>query len=497
MPEMDDAGVAQEMLREKSTERLEEIAGRMRAAGVATVEPAVTAGDPCERILQQAETHDANLIFIGSGQKPHDDRFPLGIIAARICRLASRPVWVVKPGAPDRAARILCAVDFSDTSRRVLTNVVHLARAYEAELTVLTVVAPVSSWLGPADPEAQQVHLAEERARFQEFLEEFDFHGVSHQAVVRQGQPHEEILAAVADGRRRPAGDGLGGAHGPVAGPDGQRRREGHPADALLDRHAQVRARHPAPDRRPDRRPPRPLQAGAGAAGEGVRRRGRAGLPRCIAESAMYAPAWEGLAAAQERQGHKEQADESRRHAHEIIKTLWDRQIEAEIRSHHLLWRKRVTLADLPLLGCCTRAAPVSWGGPLSTRAAWIVGTLETCPTSGLPLADFAFLGVVDLPAPGVEGPDGHQHGHGVVVAGLDRGVAGVPRLRMHWSQLRKWSGVSTGSTGVSSLGSVALLAGAGARLTVGLVHGVRSIMPWSPQKRSSCRCRCRSWSSS
>ena len=340
MPEMPDAGAARQMLQEKSTERLEQIAGGMRAAGVGTVEVAVTTGAPCERILEHAETQEANLIFIGSGQKPDDDRFPLGIIAARLCRLATKPVWVVKPGAPDAVARVLCAVDFSDTSRRALTNVVHLARAFQAELTVLTVVAPLSSWLGAADEKTQEAHLAQRRARFDQFLKEFDLHGVSHQVVVRQGQPHEEILAAVAEGNVDLLVMGSVGRTGlsrALMGSVAEKVTRQMPCSivTLKSEHAirlQLEARiadvHAC------------FQQGQELLEKGFAAEAERAFRRCIAESSMYAPAWEGLAAAQDRQGRQAQAEESRQRAKQIVKTLWDRQIEAEIRSHHLLWRK-------------------------------------------------------------------------------------------------------------------------------------------------------------
>jgi universal stress protein E len=340
MPELPEAGVAEEMLREKSGERLEEIAGRVRAAGVGSVAPAVAAGDPGERILEQAEAREANLIFIGSGQKPHDDRFPLGIIAARICRLATKPVWVVKPGAPDQAARILCAVDFSDTSRRALTNVIHLARTYQAELIVLTVVAPLSSWLGTADHETQDAHLADERARFAEFLKEFDFHGVSHQAVLRQGEPHEEILAAVAEASTDLLVMGSVGRTGlsrALMGSVAEKVTRQMPCSIVTVKaeHA-IRLRLEAQIADLHAR----FKQGQELLENGFPAEAERAFRRCIGESSMYAPAWEGLAAAQQRQGRQAEAEESRRQARQIVQMLWDRQVEAEIRSHHLLWRK-------------------------------------------------------------------------------------------------------------------------------------------------------------
>ena len=60
----------------------------------------------------------------------------------------------------------------------------------------------------------------------------------------------------------------------------------------------------------------------------------------CISHDPIYAPAWEGAAAAHERLGDSEQAEQCRQRAGDIVRQLWDQRIEAEIRSQHMLWRK-------------------------------------------------------------------------------------------------------------------------------------------------------------
>ena len=39
--------------------------------------------------------------------------------------------------------------------------------------------------------------------------------------------------------------------------------------------------------------------------------------------------------------GDKYEAEQCRQRSHQIIRSLWDRRIEAEIRSQRLLWRKK------------------------------------------------------------------------------------------------------------------------------------------------------------
>jgi len=53
----------------------------------------------------------------------------------------------------------------------------------------------------------------------------------------------------------------------------------------------------------------------------------------------MYAPAWEGLAAAHERLGRREVAKRCEEQAEHIAEALYHREIEADIRSQHPLFR--------------------------------------------------------------------------------------------------------------------------------------------------------------
>jgi universal stress protein E len=294
-----------------------------------------------DRIRRYAEEHDVNIIMIGAGRKPGDEAFPLGITAARICREAGKPVWVVKPGAPERIERILCAVDFSDPSRRALVNAVHLARSFHAELTVLTAVPPLANWLGEAPADAQEAFVARQRARFDEFLQPLDFHGISHQAVVRLGQPHEQILAAVAELKADLLVMGSVGRTGVarvLMGSVAEKVAREMPCSIITVKaeHAiRLQVDEEIADIRAHFHQGRELLDGgfpAEAAGQ---------FRQCIANSPVYAPAWEGLAEALARLGRDAEAEDARRHARQIVHTLWDRQIEAEIRSQHALWRKK------------------------------------------------------------------------------------------------------------------------------------------------------------
>jgi len=59
----------------------------------------------------------------------------------------------------------------------------------------------------------------------------------------------------------------------------------------------------------------------------------------CIAKDSLHAPAWEGLAVAHRRMGQEEEARQFEEHAEHVVETLYHREIEADIRSKHPLFR--------------------------------------------------------------------------------------------------------------------------------------------------------------
>lgn len=100
------------------------------------------------------------------------------------------------------AKRILCAVDFSPPSLGALRYASDLARDLRAELVVLHVIAPPDypTSLFAADtvfPELhhhQRDHAAAELARAHAEVAD----GVAARTAIREGVPHEQILAEAA-----------------------------------------------------------------------------------------------------------------------------------------------------------------------------------------------------------------------------------------------------------------------------------------------------------
>jgi nucleotide-binding universal stress UspA family protein len=105
------------------------------------------APDVHREILAQADALKADLIVVGSHGRSGFERLLLGSITEKVLRKATCPVMVVPPRVDEAAlsravhvSRMLCPVDFSDSSIAALTFAISLAEEADACLTVLHVV---------------------------------------------------------------------------------------------------------------------------------------------------------------------------------------------------------------------------------------------------------------------------------------------------------------------------------------------------------------------
>lgn len=173
----------------------------LEAERVRVAESSFVFGSPAVRIVRKAEHLDADIIVIGAGEAPEERPFIAGPVAAAVIQHARQPVLAVRPGSPALEFRkILCPVDFSNVSRRGLQGAVRIAQAFDADLTVLSVI-PHLSWLGAAVETgalvgAQQQHAADWEAEFEAFLEKSDFGGTKWTRELMSGTPAREVVAA-------------------------------------------------------------------------------------------------------------------------------------------------------------------------------------------------------------------------------------------------------------------------------------------------------------
>jgi nucleotide-binding universal stress UspA family protein len=116
-----------------------EPAGRM---GLKT-EGIVDEGSPASCILDHASSLQADLIVMGTHGLGGVERFIVGSVAEKVLRKATCPVMAVPPSAISSAkvpyARLLCPVDFSESSLEALQFAFSLAQESDGRLTILHV----------------------------------------------------------------------------------------------------------------------------------------------------------------------------------------------------------------------------------------------------------------------------------------------------------------------------------------------------------------------
>ncbi len=180
---------------------LQEVSAALVAQNVQVVESSIVVGSPANTILNKAQEMDADLILIGAGNRTGQFRFSGGPTAQTVIEQATQPVLAVRPDHPGiQFWKILCPVDQSGPSAQGLRNAIRLARQFGGELVILTVVPDVT-WVTAAVEtgkfaDAKAEYESKWRDEFDRFLAEIPTHEVKVKIEIRQGAPHEQIIAA-------------------------------------------------------------------------------------------------------------------------------------------------------------------------------------------------------------------------------------------------------------------------------------------------------------
>lgn len=163
------------------------------------VEPrlVVDEGNASDLILSYAQTHDIELIVMGTHGRRGLDRLVLGSTTNRVMRKACCPVLVVSnpahnvmttgPDGKHRLSRILYCTDFSIHSEQARQYAISLAAEYAAELTMLHVATSAQ------DLEKAQTAIAGRRAELDKLISDNRLH-LNVKTIVKCGKPYEEIV---------------------------------------------------------------------------------------------------------------------------------------------------------------------------------------------------------------------------------------------------------------------------------------------------------------
>jgi nucleotide-binding universal stress UspA family protein len=158
-------------------------------------------GDAATRILEHASALPADLIVMGTHGLGGFERFMVGSVTEKVLRKATCPVMTVPPGAVTAAkvpyTRLLCPVDFSDSSSSALRFAFSLAEEADAKLTILHVVDwPDDGLLTQRfdEPEFRRAVEDEARRRLEALVTGDVRVWCKPTTTVAYGKPYREIL---------------------------------------------------------------------------------------------------------------------------------------------------------------------------------------------------------------------------------------------------------------------------------------------------------------
>ena len=192
---------------------LEEVEARLhawlapvRAAGIACDVRAVDGNNPATRIVEAVEQVGADLVVMATHGRRGFERLLLGSVTERVVRTAPCPVVTVPPPSVTSSSlpfrRVICAVDFSDSSMKAARFARFLSQESNSTLTLLHVLEwpPENEALAMFDiTEYRDAVRTDAEERLATLAQDAEFG--SRQATVRLviGKPHEQILAVAVE----------------------------------------------------------------------------------------------------------------------------------------------------------------------------------------------------------------------------------------------------------------------------------------------------------
>lgn len=159
-------------------------------------------------ILVQADRLGSDLIVMGTHGRSGFDRLFLGSTTEKVLRKARCPVMTVPPTAPDAMprgpvpfTRILCAVDFSESSKAALDYAMSLAVQGKAALTVVHAIETRPLYYDFSPPVAVDLTAWNEEAlaRLRRMVPDTVRASCAVGEVVRNGTSYLEILAVAGE----------------------------------------------------------------------------------------------------------------------------------------------------------------------------------------------------------------------------------------------------------------------------------------------------------
>jgi nucleotide-binding universal stress UspA family protein len=166
----------------------------------------VRQGDPADEILSQAATSAADLIVLGTHGRRGFEHWILGSVTEHVARKADRSVLAVPEAAKSAAfARVVCAVDLSESSGETLDQAAAIAHAVGARLVVLYVAEGLhwyeTETISGVDPQAVRTAVTKSvQERLAELIARHVPQGAAVDARVAFGRAQREIESVAREG---------------------------------------------------------------------------------------------------------------------------------------------------------------------------------------------------------------------------------------------------------------------------------------------------------
>jgi nucleotide-binding universal stress UspA family protein len=196
-----------EELRKDAARQLEEFVRRAAQQGLTATQREVL-GIPSQRINEAAEEAHADLVVLGTHGRTGLEHILLGSTAERVVKGAPCPVLTVRLArereamagrTPPSIQRILVPVDFSDCSMEAWEYALQVAKQFQATVTLLHVIEPVSYGLDFTLSHSKDERKMRERleTRLLDMAGLLKSQGVRGRHVLRGGTPSDSILECV------------------------------------------------------------------------------------------------------------------------------------------------------------------------------------------------------------------------------------------------------------------------------------------------------------
>ncbi|MCB2222027.1 MAG: universal stress protein [Bacteroidetes bacterium] len=161
------------------------------------IEQLVEYGDESDKIISISEMKNVNLIIHANRQNKDDSYSKVDNLSEKLIRKSLKPIMIVKSGTIIPPAKILCPVDYSESSERALFNAIKIARVFDSKLFIVNVFEPMqesfSTRLNIDFNKENNKLEAKNKEKYKSFIAKFNLAELDHEVISLTGNPDAVI----------------------------------------------------------------------------------------------------------------------------------------------------------------------------------------------------------------------------------------------------------------------------------------------------------------